>query len=327
MATQRIPTIDLRAYTGGAPRERAQAIATLGGGLTEFGFVNVIAADPMDEAFLRRLYSYWNRFFALPEAAKRRYVVGEGGARGYTAFGVEHAKGNPHPDLKEFWHVGQEADAAAALPPGQPDAAPARASYPPNVWPAEVPELRQPTLELYRGLERSATTLLRALAEYFGLPVETFAGMMVDGNSILRVIHYPPVPAAADPRSVRAAAHEDINLITLLSAATDSGLEILSREGDWLPVEAEEGQIVVDAGDMLSRATNGVVPATTHRVVNPPGGSARDRTSMPFFVHPYSACPLDVLDRFVTPDRPPRFPPITAGEFLEERLREIGLKK
>jgi isopenicillin N synthase-like dioxygenase len=323
MANQRIPTVDLRALSQD-PRERARTIATLGGGLTEFGFVNVVWGE-LDTASVRRLYALWQRFFALPEAAKRRYVVGQGGARGYTAFGVEHAKGNPHPDLKEFWHVGQE-PAAVPLTPGHPTGGPARASYPPNVWPAEVPELREPTLALYRRLEACAAALLEALAEFFGLPAETFAGMMANGNSILRVIHYPPLAPGADPLSVRAAAHEDINLITLLPAATDSGLEILSRDGEWLPVEAEEGQIVVDAGDMLSRATNEVVPATTHRVVNPPGGGLRDRYSMPFFVHPYPACPLDVMERFVAPERPPKFPPITAGEFLEERLREIGLK-
>jgi len=321
MPSRRIPTVDLRAFTHGGTRERSRAVETLGAGLTEFGFVNV-AGGPADEDFIRRLYAYWHLFFGLPDAEKRKYVVGQGGARGYTAFGVEHAKGNPHPDLKEFWHVGQLPEAAAALPPGHP----ARESHPPNVWPAEVPELRQPTLELYRRLEACASTLLGALAEYFGLPEDTFAGMMVNGNSILRVIHYPPVPPEADPGAVRAAAHEDINLITLLCAATGAGLEILTRDGEWLPVEAEEGQIVVDAGDMLSRATNEVVPAATHRVVSPPGGGLTDRYSMPFFVHPYSACRLDVMERFVSPERPPKFPPITAGEFLEERLREIGLK-
>ncbi|MDP9120254.1 MAG: isopenicillin N synthase family oxygenase, partial [Acidobacteriota bacterium] len=168
--------------------------------------------------------------------------------------------------------------------------------------------------------------LLRALAEYFELPPATFAGMMEGGNSILRVLHYPAVAPGADP-AVRAAAHEDINLITLLCEATGSGLELLHRDGTWLPVEALPGQIVVDAGDMLSRVTNEIVPATTHRVVNPPAGGNRDRYSMPFFVHPYADCDLTVLDRFTSATRPPRYPPVTAGRFLEERLREIGLKK
>src|SRR4029079_776964 len=221
------------------------------------------------------------------------------------------------------WHVGQVPEAAEGLPPGHP----ARESYPPNVWPAEIPGLEAATRELYRRLEDCAAVLLEALAEHFDLPRETFASMMKNGNSILRVLHYPAVPGGVDRGSVRAAAHEDINLITLLCEATDSGLEILTRDGTWLPVEAGEGQIVVDAGDMLSRATNEVVPATTHRVVNPPSGVARERYSMPFFVHPYSACPLDVMDRFVSSQNPAKFPPITSGEFLDERLREIGLKK
>ena len=316
-----IPTIDLEAYhRGDEPRRRM--VQTLGDGLVEFGFLNV-EGHGVDLDLVRRDYALWRRFFELPDATKRKYVVGQGGARGYTAFGIEHAKGNPHPDLKEFWHVGQDPAAAKEVPAGHP----AQESHPPNVWPEEIPELEEPTLALYKSLERSAGTMLRALADYFELPHETFAGMMKNGNSILRVIHYPAVPGGVDPSSVRAAAHEDINLITLLCEATDSGLEILTREGDWLPVETGPGQIVVDAGDMLSRATNEVVPATTHRVVNPPSGEARERYSMPFFVHPYSACRLDVMDRFVTPERPAKYPPISAGEFLEQRLREIGLKK
>jgi isopenicillin N synthase-like dioxygenase len=320
--TQRIPTVDLADYKSGDSSSRTKMIRTLGGSLQEFGFLNV-EGHGIDRGLIRRTYDLWKQFFELPEETKRRYVVGVGGARGFTPFGIEHAKGNVHPDLKEFWHVGQVPEAAEGLPQGHP----ARESYPPNVWPAEIPGLEASTRELYRRLEECAAVLLEALAEHFELPRETFAAMMKNGNSILRVLHYPAVPGGVDPGSVRAAAHEDINLITLLCEATDSGLEILTRDGTWLPVEAGEGQIVVDAGDMLSRATNEVVPATTHRVVNPPSGEARERYSMPFFVHPYSACPLDVMDRFVSPENPAKFPPITAGAFLDERLREIGLKK
>ena len=318
-----IPTIDLDDYRDGDSAARSRMVRTLGEGLTEFGFLNV-EGHGVDAALVRRAYDLWRRFFELPDEVKRRYVVGVGGARGYTAFGVEHAKDNPHPDLKEFWHVGQDAAAAAALPPGHP----AREEYPANLWPEdEVPGIKEPTLALYRNLERCAGTILEALADHFGLPRDTFSGMMTNGNSILRILHYPAVPGAVDPHSVRAAAHEDINLITLLCEATDSGLEILTREGEWLPVETGPGQIVVDAGDMLSRATNQVIPATTHRVVNPPSGVSSERYSMPFFVHPFSACRLDVMDGFVAPGEAPRFPPISAGEFLEERLYEIGLKK
>lgn len=316
--TRTIPTLDLADYTAGSGSARSRFVETLGEGLVELGFLNV-EGHGIDASLIRATYDLWQRFFALPEEVKRRYADADtgDGSRGYTPFGVEHAKDNPLPDLKEFWHVGQE------LPEGHP----LRSEYPPNVWPEEeVPGITDPTVRLYRSLERVAENLLRALAEHFGLPRETFASMMGWGNSVLRIIHYPPVSPEHDP-AVRASAHEDINLITLLCEATDSGLEILTRDGEWLPVESGEGQILVDAGDMLSRVTNGVVPATTHRVVNPPGSLNRERYSMPFFVHPYPACDLTVLDRFVSEDAPPRFPPITAGEFLDQRLRAIGLKK
>jgi isopenicillin N synthase-like dioxygenase len=314
-AVKNIPTVDLNDYTSGGAAARSRLIETLGGGLSEFGFLNV-EGHGIDPSLIRGTYDLWKRFFELPDEVKRRYSGIEGGARGYTPFGIEHAKGNPLPDLKEFWHIGQE----------PPEGHPFRQEYPANVWPAEIPELREPTLRLYGSLERVAENLLLALAEYFELPDDTFSSMMQVGNSILRVIHYPPVQPEHAP-AVRAAAHEDINLITLLCEATDSGLEILTRDGEWMPVETGPGQIVVDAGDMLSRFTNEVVPATTHRVVNPAENAARDRYSMPFFVHPYSACDLTIHDRFAGADNPPKYPPITAGQFLEQRLREIGLKK
>ena len=314
-AAKNIPTVDLNDYTSGDAAARTRLIETLGQGLSEFGFLNV-EGHGIDSSLIRGTYDLWKRFFELPDEVKRRYAGVEGGARGYTPFGVEHAKDNPLPDLKEFWHIGQE----------PPEGHPYRQEYPENVWPAEIPEIRQPTQRLYSSLERVAENLLRALAEYFDMPRDTFASMMTVGNSILRVIHYPPVRPDQAP-AVRAAAHEDINLITLLCEATDSGLEILTRQGEWMAVETGPGQIVVDAGDMLSRFTNEVVPAATHRVVNPAENAARDRYSMPFFVHPYSACDLTIDERFVSADNPPRYPPITAGQFLEQRLREIGLKK
>jgi isopenicillin N synthase-like dioxygenase len=329
-----VPTFDLSDYTSCDTSLRSRGIATLGGALVDIGFV-VVEGHQVDAGLIRDVYALWQRFFALDEAAKRRYAGVEGGARGYTPLGVEHARDNPTPDLKEFWHVGQE------LPPDHPLAH----AYPPNVWPRELPELRQPTLALYHELERVAELLLMALAEHFALPEETFAAMMRGGNSVLRILHYPPLPQAAPAiqaipekagqdgsppaaaPALRAAPHEDINLVTLLCEATDSGLELLRRDGAWLPVEAQPGRIVVDAGDMLSRVTNQVVPATTHRVVNPPPSANRDRYSMPFFVHPYAACDLAVLERFVSAERPRRFPPVTAGELLSRRLTEIGLKR
>jgi len=309
-----IPTVDLNDYTSGDAASRSRLIETLGGGLREYGFLNV-EGHGIDSSLIRGTYELWQRFFALPGEVKRRYSGVADGSRGYTPFGVEHAKDNPLPDLKEFWHVGQE----------PPEGHPLGREYPENVWPAEIPQIRQPTLRLYKSLERVAENLLRALAEYFELPRDTFSSMMDVGNSVLRVIHYPPVRPESAP-AVRAAPHEDINLISLLCEATDSGLEILTREGEWMAVETGPGQIVMDAGDMLSRFTNEAVPATTHRVVNPLENAARDRYSMPFFVHPYSACDLTIQERFVSADNPAKYPPITAGAFLEQRLREIGLK-
>jgi isopenicillin N synthase-like dioxygenase len=314
MTLTTIPTIDLRDAGDRQAAGHSDAVKTLGQGLQKFGFV-ILDGHGVEPALVHSAYDAFQRFFGLPEEVKLRYSGIEGGARGYTAFGVEHAKDHVVPDLKEFWHVGQE------LPADHP----LRREYPDNVWPEEVPELRDVALGLYRGIESAAATMLRCVAEFFDLPRDTFAGMMRDGNTILRAIHYPPVAADSHPDAVRAAAHEDINLVTLLVEATDSGLEILS-EGRWVPVRAEPGQIVADVGDMLARATNDVLPATTHRVVNVEGSDRRSRYSMPVFVHPYSACDLTVMDAFTSAERPPKYPPITAGEFLDERLREIGLK-
>jgi isopenicillin N synthase-like dioxygenase len=303
-----IPIVDLREFAGDF-RSRAQHLATLRSGLCEFGFLTV-EGHGVDPRLIRRVYAGFERFFERPDEAKRRCSGVPGGQRGFTGFGIEHAKDSPHPDLKEFFHVGQER-------------AETTVDYPPNVWPDEIPSLRDDCLRLFGELEACAEALLSALAESFELEPDVFASMIRGGNSILRALHYPPVPSGADPRSIRAAPHEDINLVTLLCEATDSGLEIF--RGEWLPVEVSEGQIIADAGDMLSRVTNGVVPATTHRVVAGARASRRHRYSLPFFAHPRPDCDLSVMDRFVTDERPAKFAPITAGDFLTERLRDIGL--
>lgn len=309
-----IPHISLKDYREGHASTRQRFVQTLGEGLCEFGFL-IVKDHGVDKALIDRSYQLFQQLFALNESIKKKYDCVPGNTRGYTPFGREHAKGTPQPDLKEFWHVGQE------LPPNHPY----RATYPDNVWPTEIPELRDTTLALYHSLEHGAKTILTALAEYFQLPSQTFAQMAEWGDSILRSIHYPPLETLHTPHRVRAAAHEDINLITLLPQSHGSGLEILTRQGQWLAVNAPEGDLVVDSGDMISRVTNGMVPATTHRVLTPSEEERRSRYSMPFFVHPYASCSLAVLEHFTSPEHPAQYPPLTAREFLVQRLREIGL--
>ena len=306
---RRIPLLDLSHYSKGTPQEKDAFVKAWGDGLKEFGFVSIINHG-VDADLIARTYEDAARLFALSKAVKDQYEVPNGGGqRGYTSFGKEHAKNRKVGDLKEFWHVGNDA-------------------YGPNVWPGELSTFKANTLGLFSALEVAAGVMLRALADYFKLPSETFAGMATNGNSILRIIHYPPLKDMFIPGGVRAAEHEDINLITLLCESTASGLEIFTRQKEWLAVDALKGQIVVDSGDMLSRMTNEVIPSTTHRVVNPPDNRDDvERYSMPFFVHPRPECSLAITDTFVTKENPKRYPDITADEFLRQRLKEIGLIK
>jgi isopenicillin N synthase-like dioxygenase len=312
----KIPVVNLRDYTHGTPEERERFVKVWGDALIKFGFVTV-EGHPVDQALIRRVYDMYKELFKLPEDVKQQYAKVAGGARGYTPFGKEHAKDSKVADLKEFWHVGQE------LPAGHPY----RAEYPDNIWPTEVEGFKEANVELFGQLQSLATTMMEALGAYFGEQYkQPFAESIKDGNHVLRTLHYPPLQPHHDPRAVRAAAHEDINMITILCEATSSGLELLTNEGEWLAIDALEGQMVVDAGDMLSRWTNGVIPSTTHRVVNPEGHNA-ERYSMPFFVHPYSAFNIECLPCCTDEANPPKFPAITAGEFLTQRLIEIGLLK
>lgn len=310
-----VETVHLAQFTNGSAKDRADFIRVLGESLTHTGFVKV-AGHRVSTADVDGAYRAARDFFALPEAVKARYIVPDGGgARGFTPFGQEHAKDNPVGDLKEFWHVGQE------LPPGHP----LLPLYGENLWPeAEVPGFKAHTLALYRALEDCAGTLLQGIALHLGLPERSLADMIVDGNSILRVIHYPALKDRFIEGGVRASAHEDINLITLLPAATDSGLQLLDRDGTWHAVEGLEGEIIADAGDMLSRHVNLRIPSTTHRVVNPDSPDAV-RYSMPFFCHPRPEVVLDCPGSLLGPGERKMFEPITANDFLLQRLREIGL--
>ena len=258
------------------------------------------------------------QFFALPEADKRaHFIAGQGGARGYTPFGTEIAKGGKAHDLKEFWHVGRD------LPAGHPLAA----SMPPNIWPARPAGFRETFEELYAAFDATGATILSRIAVWLGLDEHWFDPAIADGNSVLRLLHYPPVPAS-EGGAIRAGAHEDINLITLLLGAEEAGLELLTKDGRWIGVSPPEGALVVNIGDMLQRLTNHVLPSTTHRVRNPEGARAsHSRYSMPFFLHLRSDFAFETLPQCVTAESPDRYPvSITADDYLQERLREIGLK-
>ncbi len=311
--SSRIPTLDIRRFD----TDREAFVAELGAAYREWGFAG-ICNHGIPQELVDNAYAAFQKFFALPEEVKMKYhIPGGGGARGYTPFGVETAKGSQHYDLKEFWHIGREI----------PDDSRYRPVMPPNVWPEEVPEFKEYGLALYNALDNLGSRVLAALALHIGLPEDFFADKTNFGNSILRPIHYPPITQPDIP-NVRAGAHGDINFITLLVGASAAGLEVLSKKGEWVPFTSEGDTIVVNIGDMLERLTNHVYPSTIHRVVNPPGEEARKpRYSVPFFLHPNPDFLIKTLPSCVTPDNPDRYPePITAQEFLEQRLREIKLK-
>ena len=281
-----------------------------------FGFA-VVRDHGIPADLIERAWAMTKAFFDLPEAEKSSYFVeGGGGARGYTPFKTEIAKGATHVDLKEFWHVGRE------LAEGHRFAA----QMPANIWPDQPEGFRETFLELFQAFDDAGDKLLSAIARYLGLAPNWFDPAVKDGNSVLRLLHYPPVDANAP--EVRAGAHEDINLITLLLGAEEAGLELLDRDGKWLPVKPPEGAMVVNVGDMLQRLTNHVLPSTTHRVVNPPPERrGHSRYSMPFFLHPAPDFLIKALPQCVTAENPEREPPITAHDYLAERLAEIGLIK
>ncbi len=313
MSLESVPVVELDRYHSAA---RESFIRELGDSLRHFGFVRV-KGHGVDPALVREAYALFERLFLLPPEVKEKYDCRNAGQRGFVGFGKERAKNQRVADLKEFWHVGRE------LPAGHRFAG----LYPPNVWPSEIPELKTVTLRLYDALEKCAGTLMSALAQYLGSSPDVFEHVYKDGNSILRAINYPPLLPGDDPNAVRAAAHEDVNLLTLLCEATSSGLEILTRDGRWLAIDSLEGQIVADAGDMMALITNEVIPSTTHRVTNPPGERNSPRYSLPFFVHAAPDVLLEPLPSCIDSAHPRLHEPILARDFLEQRLRELGLKK
>ena len=287
----------------------------LGRSFEEYGFA-VIGDHGIPDELIHRAEDKAKAFFALPEEIKRKYhIAGGGGARGYTPFGIETAKGAAAHDLKEFWHVGRE------LPPGHPF----RGHMGDNVWPAEVPSFKATFLELYETFDRAGLKILKAIARFLRIDEDYFIDTVRDGNSVMRLLHYPPI--VGEPGSnVRAGAHEDINTITLLLGAEEAGLELLTRDGRWIPVSSMPGELVVNIGDMLQRLTNGKLRSTSHRVVNPaPERASHARYSMPFFLHFRSDFLIEALPGTVPAGEQPKEPPITADDYLQQRLREIKL--
>ena len=299
--------------------DKARFSRAIGDSFKTFGFA-LVKDHGIDAALIAHAWELTAQFFALPEPDKRRYFDSAmAGARGYTPFGTEIAKGAKQHDLKEFWHVGRD------LPEGSPLA---DASMPPNVWPAQPAGFRAVFEELYAQFDATGATILRRIAVYLGLDEHWFDPAIDDGNSVMRLLHYPPLDGV-EGEAIRAGAHGDINLITLLLGAEEAGLELLTKTGSWLNAAPPEGALVVNVGDMLERLTNHLLPSTIHRVRNPDASRARfSRYSMPFFLHLRSDWPIRTLPQCVSADNPDRYPvPITADAFLQQRLREIGLKK
>jgi isopenicillin N synthase-like dioxygenase len=312
-----IPVVNLADFLSGDPQLKQAFVNQLGKAYEEVGFVAVKNHGIPDD-LIADLYKHVQQFFAMPIDVKKKYEVpGLAGQRGYTSFGKEHAKGSDAPDLKEFFQYGQIVE----------DNDPVKSEYPDNVKVNEVVPFNNTFEKAYRAFEKSGKALLQAIALYLKLPENYFDSHIHNGNSILRAIHYPPI--TREPKSaIRAEQHEDINLITLLVGASADGLQILTKQNEWVGVTSLPEQIVVNVGDMLQRLTNNRLKSTTHRVVNP----AREnwhtsRFSIPFFLHPKGEMSLACLDSCIDASHPKAYPDATAGEYLDERLREIGLKK
>ena len=314
---KQIPSVDLRDFLSGDPERKQKFVNEIGKAYEEIGFV-ALKGHFLDDKLVKNLYEEVKNFFDLPVETKQKYEIpGIGGQRGYVGFGKETAKGFKKGDLKEFWHFGQYLE----------DGSEYASVYPDNVEVAEVPEFNKVGKEAYKMLEKTGIYVLRALALHLGLDEFYFDRFVKEGNSILRPIHYPPITEEPD-NAVRAAAHGDINLITLLMGAQGKGLQVMNHDGEWVDAIAEPDELMINVGDMLSRLTNNKLKSTIHQVVNPPRELwGTSRYSIPFFMHPVSEMPLNALENTVDEDHPKLYEDTTAGEFLHERLVELGLIK
>ena len=317
MDFKNIPSVDLADFTEGNKETKAAFVKELGKAYEEIGFV-AVKNHGLSDALCAELYTQVKEFFTLSKEEKEAYEIeGLAGQRGYVSFGKEHAKNKNEGDLKEFWHFGQTVE----------DNDPIKEEYPDNVQVNELPKFNAVGREVYQKLEATGREMLRAIALHLNLDENYFDAKIHNGNSILRPIHYPPI--THEPKdAVRAAEHEDINLITLLMGASADGLQVLNKSGEWISVTALPDQIVVNVGDMLQRLTNNKLKSTTHRVVNPPREKwGTSRYSIPYFLHPRSEVSLNCLPSCISESNPKNFSDITAGEYLEQRIIELGLKK
>lgn len=312
-----IPSVNLEDFVSGDPARKEKFVKQIGAAFEDIGFV-ALSGHFLSDELVDELYSEIKAFFQLPQEVKDKYEIeGIGGQRGYTSFGKEHAKGKKEGDLKEFWHFGQYVEDNPRL----------EKEYPANVMVDELPDFNKVGKETYKMLEKTAKYVLRALALHLGLEETYFDEYIKNGNSILRPIHYPPI--TTEPKNaVRAAAHGDINLITLLMGAHGKGLQVQNHEGEWVDAIARPDQLMINVGDMLSRLSNNKLKSTIHQVVNPPRELwGTSRYSIPFFMHPISEMPLNCLENCIDAEHPKGFEDTTAGEYLHERLIELGLIK
>ncbi|WP_111540202.1 isopenicillin N synthase family dioxygenase [Mesonia algae] len=312
-----IPSVDLSDFLSDDPKRKEKFVNEIGKAYEEIGFVS-LKNHFLSDDLVSELYKEVKSFFDLSLETKEKYEIeGLGGQRGYISFGKEHAKGKKEGDLKEFWHFGQEPSEDVNL----------IEDYPENVQVEELKDFNKTGMEAYRMLEKTGIYVLRALALYINLDENYFDHWASNGNSILRPIHYPPI--TEEPKgAVRAGAHGDINLITLLMGASTGGLQVLRKDGEWIDAIPEEDELVINVGDMLERHTNNKLRSTIHRVINPPKEQwSQPRYSIPFFMHPRSEMKLDCLEECIDENHPKQYEDITAGEFLHQRLVEIGLIK
>ncbi len=314
---KKIPSLDLRDFLSEDPHRKLEFVQSIGKAFQEIGFC-AVKGHLLSDELVERLYKQIKLFFDLPDEVKTKYEFPEySGQRGYVSFGKESAKGSKHGDLKEYWHFGQHVEEE------EKD----KYNYFPNIHVDELPDFNKVGKEAYSSLENTAKYILRALALYLNIEENYFDKYIKNGNSILRPIHYPPI--LDDPKeAVRASAHGDINLITLLMGAHGKGLQVQHSNGEWIDAMASKNELMINIGDMLSRHTNNLLKSTVHRVINPDRELLKkSRYSIPFFMHPVSEMKLNVLDSCINEDNPKSFNDITAGDFLNERLVELGLLK